>query len=298
MLFLWYFSFCSSCNFFEGIDFCSRENHSQIVKIFCYSRDAPHHLEGFLGVSTSPPSQLRTCHALGSSSATRPAQERGVQGTWLGRVNGDGSSATGWKIFSSGDEQIQSRELKVLFSHQKSGEHGGMKSPDENGAVGTFQQGKTAQDLFYFLSAEQRLEHFSSGKCSQQVFQLGLRIHRESGRESSWLCKDSSELCLDPRKGHLHLVHSLGFGQKGERSLGYSVRWQKGSYFHFLKNSWKYFFTLFHKFLWYFSGITQKTLSAQAVPIQKSQQTDGWRRQGVVPCLLTEFSQPSLRTHF
>lgn len=94
---------------------------------------------------------------------------------WVEGMEGN-HQPLGEKIFSSAAEQIQSRELKVLSSHQKSGDHRGMSSPDENEALGRFYQGKTARDLFYFLSAEQRLEHFSSGKCFQQVFQLGLRI--------------------------------------------------------------------------------------------------------------------------
>lgn len=183
----------------KEIDFCSRENHSQIVKIFCYSRDAPNHLEGFLGVSTPPPPQLRACHALGSSSAPLPARGRGDKvglREWRELIRG--------KIFSSAAEQKQSRELKVLFSHQKSIR--GMRSPDENEALGRFQQGKAARDLFYFISAAQRLERFSSGKCFQQVFELILSLWlfmgRGSGRESSWLCNNCSELCWLLGKGN------------------------------------------------------------------------------------------------
>lgn len=170
MLFLWYFSSCSSCNFFEGFSFYRRENHSQIVKIFSYRGGAPNHLERFRGVSTSPPLPLKTCHALVSPSATLPGRGRRLEGTRLCQANGDDSSRTGRRGFSSADEEIQSRELKVPFLLP-----GLLVTTARGAAQIKMKQLADSNSLipprisffFFFHSTDQRLEHFSSLKCFQ-----------------------------------------------------------------------------------------------------------------------------------
>lgn len=83
------------------------------------------------------------------------------------------------KIFSSSAE---SRELEVLFSRQKSGGHRGMRSPEENEALGRFRQGETAGDLFNFLSARAEVGAF----FIRQMFSASFSAGPQDSRGGFW----------------------------------------------------------------------------------------------------------------